>query len=102
MENNDDTDLELSEEARKTLHELLEYAESLGIVERLSLNGDTFDAQHTAKSPVEQQYYKYLIVVDFESTCWDDKTARSRHPEIIGKHYFSIFIAFSLQQLKFC
>lgn len=89
-------DIELSEEAKKTLHELVDYAKSLGIVKILPMFfGDEktdekadakADAKTTAKPTSEQKYYKYLIVVDFESTCWNDKTAKERKPEIIGKN----------------
>lgn len=81
-----DSNAELSEKARKTLYELLEYAESLGIVETLQLDDVEADTKTTTKSTSEQKYYKYLIVVDFESTCWNDKTAKTRKPEIIGKN----------------
>lgn len=81
---NDDT--ELSEVAKKTLQELLDYAESLGIVETVHMDDCDGDAKPTAKSTSEQKYYKYLMVIDFESTCWNDKTARIRKPEIIGEN----------------
>lgn len=79
----------LSEEAKKTLHELLEYAESLGIVETLRFDDTNTDAVPTAKATAEQKHFKYLIVIDFESTCWsaNDKTARTRPPEIIGRAF---------------
>lgn len=77
---------ELSEVAHKTLQELLEYAESLGIVETLHIDDTKGDAKPTTKLTSEQKYYKYLMVIDFESTCWDDKTGRIRKPEIIGKN----------------
>lgn len=33
-----------------------------------------------------QQTFKYIIVVDFEATCWDNKVEnKKRDPEIIGK-----------------
>lgn len=76
----------LNDVQRKTLQELLEYAESLGIVETLPLDGTETDDSPTAESTAEQKYYKYLIVIDFESTCWDDKADGARKPEIIGKH----------------
>lgn len=79
----------LSEEAKNTLHELLEYAESLGIVETLRFDDTNNDAVTTAKATAEQKHFKYLIVIDFESTCWgaNDKPARTRPPEIIGRTF---------------
>lgn len=76
----------LNDVQRKTLQELLEYAESLGIVETLPIDGTETDASTKAEPSSEQKYYKYLIVIDFESTCWDDKADGTRKPEIIGKH----------------
>ncbi|XP_037032978.1 ERI1 exoribonuclease 2-like [Bradysia coprophila] len=54
---------------------LLELARSLGIVETIKL-----DAGALTNS---KQNFKYLIVVDFEATCWDKGEAKWRQPEII-------------------
>lgn len=57
---------------------LIDLARSLGIVETIKFNSGTLTNS--------KQNFKYLIVVDFESTCWKDKEeAKWRQPEIIGK-----------------
>lgn len=43
------------------------------------------------KKHIMQQTFKYIIVVDFEATCWDNKLEnKKRDPEIIGKFLNSI------------
>lgn len=50
---------------------------SLNLVEKINV-GDN-------KKHIMQQTFKYIIVVDFEATCWDNKVEnRNREPEIIG------------------
>lgn len=62
---------------------LLELARSLNIVETIKL--------HAGILTNSKQNFKYLIVIDFESTCWLDKAeAKWRQPEIIGKRMRSI------------
>lgn len=56
---------------------LLELARSLNIVETIQLNAGTLMNS--------KQNFKYLIVIDFEATCWKKGDAKWRKPEIIGK-----------------
>ncbi|KAF5301515.1 hypothetical protein FQR65_LT08818 [Abscondita terminalis] len=51
-------------------------AKELGIIETISV-------QKQLKENINTQYFDYLIVIDFESTCWDVKDVNKRPPEII-------------------
>lgn len=55
---------------------LLELARSLDIVETIKLNSGTLTNS--------KQNFKFLIVIDFEATCWKKGDANWRQPEIIG------------------
>lgn len=59
---------------------LLELARSLGIVETIKLNAGVLTNS--------KQRFKYLIVIDFEATCWSKgENATWRPSEIIGKRH---------------
>lgn len=50
---------------------------SLNLVEKINVGNN--------KKHIMQQTFKYIIVVDFEATCWDNKAEnKKRDPEIIG------------------
>lgn len=55
---------------------LLELARTLDIVDTIKLDAGTLT---NSKQNVE-----YLIVIDFESTCWEKEEGKWRQPEIIG------------------
>lgn len=63
-------------EALKLLQAL---AESYGIIENFF---GPHDAKHDAIP--KQNFYQYLIVIDFESTCWEKSEVKWHRPEIIG------------------
>lgn len=54
----------------------MELARSLGIVQTIK-----FDSTTLTNS---KQNFKFLIVIDFEATCWSKGEAKWRQPEIIG------------------
>lgn len=64
---------------------LLKLAKSLGIVETFYCKGEG-PAKCDAKTVTipKQEYYEYLIVIDFEATCWEKSDVKWRQPEIIG------------------
>ncbi|KAK4883107.1 hypothetical protein RN001_006426 [Aquatica leii] len=53
-----------------------ELAKKLGLIETLSV-------QTNLIKNISLQNFDYLIVIDFESTCWDAKDTNKRPPEII-------------------
>lgn len=57
---------------------LLELARSFNIVETIKLNSGTLTNS--------KQIFKFLIVIDFEATCWNKGDAKWRQPEIIGNY----------------
>lgn len=66
---------------------LLELAKSLDIVETFYCKSDgpaRNDNKKTVATTPIQQYYDFLIVIDFEATCWEKSEVKWRQPEIIG------------------
>lgn len=63
------------------IKKLLELAESFdGIVDTFYCKGEC-----SANGLPKQQFYNYLIIIDFESTCWEKSEIKWRQPEIIGR-----------------
>lgn len=85
---------ELNDEQRAALNELVTYARQLNICEDVTVDGDVFEIREDgtrvlkpkppSESECKQKYYKYLIVIDFEATCWENK--RKPKNEIIGEN----------------
>lgn len=53
---------------------------SLGLVDVIDV------AAPHKRNAAKQQHYQYLIVIDFEATCWEKDDVKWRKPEIIGKY----------------
>lgn len=56
--------------------EILELARKLNAVETIFVDNEY-------KNRAERQRYQYLLVLDFEATCWDQKDTSKSAPEII-------------------
>lgn len=70
---------------------LLELAKSLGIVETIYCEDEGTPADRTCITFAKEQVYDFLIVIDFEATCWESAEVKWKQPEIIGIFYYSQF-----------
>lgn len=66
-----------------TLKFLEELALSYGLIEEY-YNPNSINKSKPNDIP-KQKFYQYLIVIDFESTCWEKSEVKWHRPEIIGK-----------------
>lgn len=66
------------------MDELLKLAKSYGIVDTYDCNTGRSTNQSIETKPC-QQCFNYLIVIDFEATCWPKSEVKWRQTEIIGK-----------------
>lgn len=62
---------------------LLELARSFGIVETIYCEGESPSADQTHIA-FAKSHYDFLIVIDFEATCWEKSEVKWKQPEIIG------------------
>lgn len=63
---------------------LLDLAKSLDIVETIYCEGGSVSADRTCATFANDQIYDFLIVIDFEATCWEVAEVKWKQPEIIG------------------
>lgn len=66
----------------ETLKLLQALAETYGIVE--DFLGPNVRKKVSSDAVPKQNFYQYLIVIDFESTCWEKSEVKWHRPEIIG------------------
>lgn len=63
---------------------LVELAKSLGIMETIYCDGERPSIDQTCTTFAKEQIYDFLIVIDFEATCWESTEVKWKQPEIIG------------------
>lgn len=64
---------------------LYELAKSYGLVETVYCDGHSgTNGDETRITFANDQQYNYLIVIDFEATCWQPNEVKWKQPEIIG------------------
>lgn len=67
---------------------LLDLAKTLGMVETIYCDGETaaVDQTNVRMTIAKEQAYNFLIVIDFEATCWQPAEVSWKQPEIIGRN----------------
>lgn len=66
----------------------------LGLIDTIYVDGGQSQNNNTStkssKSKLSLQSYEYVIAVDFEATCWENKAPpKWRESEIIGRKYLN-------------